>query len=568
MIDARKALAASRKSFISIGIFSFFINLAMLAVPLYTLQLFDRVLSSQSMDTLILLSIAVALALLLLGSLEVLRSRIMVRISVWLDRVLGPELLSVSIRSAPMMPGQSNLQTLRDLSSLRSFVAGAGVFHLFDSPWVPIYVLVIFAMHPALGWIALLGAIILAGLALINEASTRKPLADANAIAIQVQNNVEANARNAEVIEALGMLKPVVQQWQEQSRHTLALQTVASDRAGLLTGMTKVFRLSLQVAIMGVGVYLAIQQIITPGIMIAASIILGRALAPVEQMIGTWKGFVGAREAYHRINKLLSQNLAQRGNTTLPRPDGHLSCTNVTYLPPGQTSPTLQGVTFELAAGESLGIIGPSAAGKSTLARLLVGVWQPRIGNVRLDGADVYQWERDSFGKYVGYLPQDIELFDGTIKQNIARMDPEAQDEAIIAAAKMADCHEMILKLPNGYDTRIGTGAHTLSGGQRQRLGLARAFFGDVRFLVLDEPNASLDSEGEEALLAALDKAKQLGITTAIICHRPSLLSQVDKLLMLQSGRMVTFGPRDEIMGKVTNQGTTAPVTASAQASA
>ena len=320
MIDAKKALRAARKSFVSIGVFSFFINLSMLAVPIYTLQLFDRVLTSQSTDTLLLLTIAVGIALALLGTLEVLRSRVMVRVSIWLDRVLGPELLAFSIRSAPQLAHGSSLQTLRDLSTLRNFVAGAGVFHLFDSPWVPVYVLVIFLMHPALGFIALFGAIILAGMAFLNETLTSKPLSEANAVGIKVQSNVEANARNAEVIEAMGMLDPIVHQWQDQSKRSLALQTLASDRAGLLTGITKVLRLTVQVAIMGVGVYLAIQQVITPGVMIAASIILGRALAPVEQMIGTWKGFVSAREAYHRINKAMSQGLVQRGTTTCLAP--------------------------------------------------------------------------------------------------------------------------------------------------------------------------------------------------------------------------------------------------------
>ncbi len=552
MINAKSALNACRSSFVGIGVFSFFINLAMLAVPLYTLQLFDRVLTSQNMDTLIMLSIAVGLALALLGFLEVLRSRIMVRLSIWLDRYLGPELLTFSIRSAPQLPSGSNLQSLRDLSAIRNFVSGAGVFHLFDSPWVPVYVLVIFSMHPLLGWIALLGAIILFVMALINELTTRKLLSDANAVSIVTQNNVESNARNAEAIEAMGMLNHVVGQWKAQSRESLKFQTLASDRAGFISGITKVIRFGIQVAIMGVGVYLAILQEITPGIMIAASIILGRALAPVEQMIGTWKGFVSARDAYHRINKLLEHQISKRGETTLPRPNGHLSVSNVTYLPPGSATPTVQGVTFDLQPGESCGIIGPSAAGKSSLARLLVGVWQPRMGHVRLDSADVYQWNRDDFGQYVGYLPQDIELFDGTIKRNIARMQPDPNDNKVIAAAKLAGCHELILHLPEGYDTVIGATGYKLSGGQRQRIALARALYGDVRFLVLDEPNANLDSEGEEALLKALAAVKARQITTIIICHRPSLLAGVDKLLMLQNGRLVTFGDRDDVMAKVT----------------
>ncbi len=554
MIDARQVLKACTKSLGAIGVFSFFINLLMLSVPLYTLQLFDRVLTSHSVETLILLSVAVAIALALLGFLEVMRSRIMVRISIWLDRILGPELLASGIRAAPLSPRRDSLQTLRDLSVLRGFVSGPGVFHLFDSPWVPVYVAVIFTMHTALGTIAVLGALVLGALAWLNELATRKPLADANQIAIRVQNNAEAHARNAEVIEAMGMLPRLVKQWQQRSTLALSLQSIASDRAGLLTGLTKVLRFSIQVMIMGVGVALAIQQQITPGVMIAASIILGRALAPVEQMIGTWKGFVSAREAYKRIQDQLSKPLVTRGSTHLPRPEGQLTVERVTFFPPGSESASLQGVSFSLAPGEALGVIGPSAAGKSSLARLLVGVWEPRLGHVRLDGADVYQWNREDFGQYVGYLPQDVELFAGTVKQNIARMSEEIDDQKVIEAAKLAECHHLILRLPKGYDTQIGEGGQSLSAGQRQRIALARAFYGDIRLLVLDEPNSNLDTAGDRALMNALRHAKERGVTTVIVAHRPSILAEVDKLLLLNEGKVALFGPREDVMAKLNNQ--------------
>ncbi len=555
MIDAKHVLRACTKSFAAIGAFSLFINLLMLSVPLYTLQLFDRVLTSQNVETLILLSIAVGLALLLLGFLEVMRSRVMVRVSIWIDRVLGPELLACGIRNAPLINHKDSLQTLRDLSVLRGFVSGSGIFHLFDSPWVPIYVAVIFTMHTMLGVIALIGALLLGALAWINELATRKTLSDASRLAIKVQNNAESHARNAEVIEAMGMLPRLVEQWRKQSSFVLSLQSVASDRAGMLAGLTKMLRFAIQVTIMGVGVALAIRQEITPGVMIAASIILGRALAPVEQMIGTWKGFVAAREAYKRIHLRLSLPRIDRGDMQLPTPEGRINAERVTFIPPGSELPALQGVNFSLEPGEILGVIGPSAAGKSSLARLLVGVWEPRLGNIRLDGADIYQWERENFGRHVGYVPQDVELFAGTVKQNIARMDPDPADAAVIEAAQLAESHNMILRLPQGYDTQIGEGGQSLSAGQRQRVALARALYGDIKLLVLDEPNANLDTAGDRALMNAMRHAKERVITTIIIAHRPSILAEVDKLLVLNEGKVALFGPRAEVMAKLNNSG-------------
>jgi len=474
-----------------------------------------------------------------------------VRISIWIDRVLGPELLACGIRNAPLINHKDSLQTLRDLSALRGFISGTGVFHLFDAPWMPIYVAVIFSMHPVLGFIALFGAILLGALAWVNELATRKTLAKANHLSIKVQNNAESHARNAEVIEAMGMLPRLVEQWRQQSSAVLALQSIASDRAGLLSGVTKMLRFTIQVGIMGVGVSLAINQEITPGVMIAASIILGRALAPVEQMIGTWKGFIAAREAYKRIQLRLSLPNLERSAMQLPAPKGEIIVDRVTFIPPGAETPSLQGVSFRLEPGEILGVIGPSAAGKSSLARLLVGVWEPRLGNVRLDGADIYHWEREHFGQHVGYVPQDVELFAGTIKQNIARMVTDPDDAAVIEAAQLSESHNMILRLPQGYDTQIGEGGQNLSAGQRQRVALARALYGDIKLLVLDEPNANLDTAGDRALLHAMAHAKERTITTVIIAHRPSIMAGVDKLLVLNEGKVALFGPRAEVMDKL-----------------
>ncbi len=548
MIDARYALRASFRTFAAVGVFSFAINLLMLSVPLYTLNLFDRVLTSQSMETLSLLTVAVVAALCFLGILEILRSRIMVRISVWLDQLLGPILMRHGIQRTPLSHDPGHMESLRDLSTLRSFVSGNGAFQFFDAPWVPIYVLVIFLMHPLLGLLALVGASLLFGIALLNEAATRKPLVEAGKQSIEVQSGVERSARNAEAVEAMGMLQHVEARWSEGNARVLSLQTLASDRAGLLAGITKTLRLGIQVAVMGVGVYLAVHKQITPGVMIAASIMLGRALAPVEQMIGTWRGFVAARESYNRINSALSNPVGRRTATNLPEPLGYLAVGDATCVPPGAQVPSVYALNFDLKPGEALGVIGPSAAGKSSLARMMVGVWQPRSGHIRLDDADTYQWNRDDFGQYVGYLPQDVELFGGTVKENIARMAVDISDADVIAAAQKAGCHQLILKLPQGYDTEIGPGGVTLSAGQRQRIALARALYGNVRLLVLDEPNANLDDEGDRALMNALRRVREQGITTVIVSHRPSVLSTVDKLLLMRDGRMVAFGSRDEVL--------------------
>ena len=557
MINAQYALRASLRTFAAVGVFSFAINLLMLSVPLYTLNLFDRVLTSQSMETLWLLSFAAFAALVFLGVLEILRSRIMVRISVWLDQLLGPVLMRHGIQRTPLSHDNGHMESLRDLSTLRSFVSGNGAFQFFDAPWVPIYVLVIFLMHPLLGLLALVGAGLLCGIALLNEAATRRPLAEAGKHAIDVQANVESSARNAEAVESMGMLQHIESRWTQGNAQVLTLQTVASDRAGLLAGITKTLRLGIQVAVMGVGVYLAVHKQITPGVMIAASIILGRALAPVEQMIGTWRGFVAARESFHRINEVLAHPVGRRTATNLPEPVGHLSVDEVTCIPPGAQVPSVYALSFDLKPGEALGIIGPSAAGKSSLARMMVGVWQPRSGHIRLDDADTYLWNRDDFGKYVGYLPQDVELFRGTIKENIARMATEISDADVIHAAQRAGCHQLILKLPQGYDTEIGPAGVTLSAGQRQRIALARALYGGVKFLVLDEPNANLDDEGDRALMNALRRVREEGITTIIVSHRPSVLSTVDKLLLMRDGRMVAFGSRDDVLDAVKSSNVT-----------
>ena len=550
-LDARGAILACRKVFGVVACFSFFINLLMLTVPMYMMQVFDRVLTSRSTDTLYIITAIAIFCLVIMGTLDWVRSKLLVHISSWMDERLGRHVLATSIRAASLHRDASTVQGLRDLSTVRNFAAGSTIFHFFDAPWVPLFLLVIFLVHPAMGMIALVGALVLFGLALANDYATRKPLNEANGRAIKQMNLAEATVRNAEVVEAMGMLDNLVARWNIENRDIMEIQEVASRRAGSISAFTKFFRLLVQLAIMGVGVYFALGQQLTPGAMIAGSIILGRALAPIEQMIGSWRSFVSARASYDRLNRLLHRDLAEvRGEMTFPAPAGRLTAEAVTFGMRGQTKPILRGVSFALEAGESLGLIGPSAAGKSTLARLLVGVWMPTSGKIRLDNIDVFHWNRRDFGQYLGYLPQDIELFAGTIRENIARMG-ECRDEEVIAAAQKANAHDMILRLPEGYDTKIGADGLGLSGGQRQRIGLARALFGNPKLLILDEPNSNLDSEGEAALMDALKTAKAEGTTIVIIAHRPSVLAFVDKMLVLRDGMVEMFGDRNEVMGKL-----------------
>lgn len=546
---ARDALKACRETFVGVALFSAVVNVLMLTTSIYSLQLFDRVLSSRNMDTLTWLTVIAVFALLVYAFLETIRSFALIHVGNWLDEKLSPALYAYTIQAGPYTR-QTNVQTLRDLGTVKSFLSGAGIFSLFDAPWIPIYLLVLFLIHPLLGWVATGVAVFFFLLTLLTEFLTSKLLAEAGGRAIMNYAVAEANSRNAEAIEAMGMLPALQQQFVEGNNKVIALQAKAARRAGMINGVTRFFRMVSQMAIMGAGVYLALNNLITPGAMMASSIIMGRALAPVEQLIGVWRMLVYARQAYDRINKKLAQPTVERSDMKLPAPKGRLTVENVFFGPPNSQIMTLNGVSFELPPGEMLCIIGPSAAGKSSLARIMVGVWPARSGKVRLDGADVFAWNREDFGSHIGYLPQDVELFSGTIKQNIARM-TEGDDQLIVQAAMMAGVHDMILRMPKGYDTPVGEGGANLSGGQRQRIGLARAFYGNPKFLVLDEPNANLDSEGEAALINALKIAKERAITTVVISHRPNLLSSADKLLFLQEGRVGAFGPRDEVLSKL-----------------
>lgn len=547
--DLQRALRACRGSFVSVGFFSMFVNILMLVPPMYMLQVYDRVLTTQSEETLLMLTLVVVFLFMVMGGLELVRSRMLVRVGNRLDTNINSRLYSAMFRRSVVAQGQQSAQPLNDLTSLRQFLTGNGLFAFFDAPWVPIYLGVLFLFHPWLGAFATCAGIILLILAIANEKATKGLLAEANSEHIKAQNLANSNLRNAEVLHAMGMLPGIMGRWADKHHEFLAKQSQASDRAGALTNASKVLRLLFQSMILGLGAYLVLQAEMTAGMMIAGSIIMGRALAPIDQMIGSWKGFVGARGAYGRLNELLTQIPEENRRMSLPAPKGDVVVETVAAAPPGVRMATIRGINFDTPAGEHVGIIGPSAAGKSTLARVLLGIWPTQVGSVRLDGAEVTQYNRDELGPHVGYLPQDIELFDGTISENIARFG-EVDAEKVVKAAKKAGVHEMILELPNGYDTYISSTSGALSGGQRQRVGLARALYGDPVFIVLDEPNSNLDDAGERALSQTIAQLKQEGATLFVISHRTSVLKNMDKLLVMKEGQVSAFGPRDEVLAQ------------------
>lgn len=537
----------------SVGFFSFFVNLLMLVPSFYMLQVYDRAVGSGSLSTLLMLTLIMLLLMITLGGLEWVRSRIMVRISTRLETLLGQRLFDASFKQALNTGGMNaSAQPLNDLSNLRQFLTGNGLFAFFDTPWIPIYLGVMFIFHPWYGWMGVISAVLLGLLAYVNDKLTNGPLYAANREQMAASSFTNKSLRNAEVVESMGMLGQLRKRWSARVYKVLSLQSVASDRAGAISAISKTFRQIVQSLVLGLGAYLAIQHEISPGLMIAGSILLGRALAPIDQLIGVWKGFLGARTQYARLHELLEKIAAEPERMSLPAPQGAILIENLTVAPPESRKPIIRGLSLNIAAGESVGIIGPSGAGKSTLARALLGIWPTLTGTVRLDGADISQWRRDELGRYVGYLPQDIELFEGSISENISRFG-ELDPAAVVAAARIAGVHELVLQLPEGYDTVIGANGGGLSGGQRQRIGLARALYGEPRLVVLDEPNSNLDDIGEKMLGQALQKLKQSGATVFVITHRPSVLAHVDKLLVLNNGEMAIYGPRDQVWAKLQN---------------
>lgn len=541
------AVRAHRSALTGVAIFSGVINLLYLTPAIYMLQVYDRVLASRSEFTLVVLTALVVGLFALMAFLENFRSAILIRLGNALDEVLSKRVFTAAFERNLRSGGGNAAQAMTDLTQLRQFATSNGLLAFLDAPWLPIYIVVIYFFHPLLGLFSIVAALILATLTLISDRSSKAPLAESNQASMAANQYVNANLRNAEVIEAMGMLPHLMRRWYRLQAKMLERQSVASDRAGTTVAVTKMARLTLQSGILGLGAYLVLLGESTPGIMIGASILMGRALAPLELLIGSWKGFVGAKSGYERLVELLTEHPVRKSGMPLPRPRGTLDAENVYVTPPRAQTAVLKGLNFSFGPSEIIGIIGPSASGKSTLARTMVGIWPTQVGKMRLDGVDIYQWNKAEVGSAVGYLPQDVELFEGSIAENICRFN-EVDSSKVIAAARACGLHDMILHFQGGYDTQIGEAGGSLSGGQKQRIGLARAIYDNPALVVLDEPNSNLDDLGEAALVQAVLKMKGYGATVVLITHRTSVLKAVDKLMLLRDGQIQLFGPRDEVL--------------------
>ncbi|KQQ65565.1 peptidase [Pseudomonas sp. Leaf127] len=552
--NLQAALKLCKSSFLSVGFFSLFVNALMLVPTFYMIQVSGRVVPTSSTPTLIMLTLILTILMLTLGSLEWVRSRIMVRISNRLDVLLSRDVYRASFKKALNSGGMdASAQPLNDLTSLRQFLTGNGLFAFFDAPWLPIYTAVMFLFHPWFGWMTVASAIVLVVLAFLNQRYTGKALADANQQSVIANLQTTKTLRNAEVIESMGMLDTLMGRWAKRQRRVLVLQSNASDKSSVISSISRIFRLWAQSMMLAIGAYLVILHEVNPGLLMAGSLLLGRALSPIDQMIGSWKGFISARVQYERLNETMEHLNAEPQRMTLPDPEGHIQVENLVVSPPGAKSAVIRNISFVAPAGSIVGIVGPSGAGKSTLARALLGIWTPKGGTVRLDGADISSWDKELLGPHLGYLPQDIELFEGTISDNIARFGKVDPDKVVLAA-RMAGVHELILQQPDGYDTVIGSEGINLSGGQRQRVGLARALYGSPRLIVLDEPNSNLDDVGERALSVALQKVKETGATVFIISHRPSILSRLDRVMVLSNGTISMYGAREQVIAELAQQ--------------
>ena len=545
--EIAKVLLTFKRTFVTVGVFSAISNLLMLVPSLYMLQVYDRVLNSRNELTLLMLTVLMLFAYMMTSGLDLIRSFVLVRVGARFDMQLNKRVYTAAFEQNLKAAGISAGQSLTDLTNLRQFLTGNALFAFFDAPWFPIYLIVIFIFEPSLGVFALCGTVVLVALAVINERVTRAPLSEANNMAIISGQLATNNLRNAEVIESMGMLQNLMGRWFKLHSRFLHLQAVASEKAGIIGAVTKFVQTSLQSLVLGFGALLVLENKMSPGMMIAASILVGRALAPVQQLIGVWKSWSSTRSAYERLSKLLQENPERSAGMELPAPTGVVTVDGVTAMPPGTKNMVLKGVSFAIGSGDVLGIVGPSGCGKSTLARLLVGAWPANMGKVRLDGADIYQWNKDQLGPHIGYLPQDIELFGGSISENIARFG-NVDPEKVVLAAKRAGVHDMILQMPKGYDTLLGAGGAGLSGGQKQRLGLARAMYGDPALLVLDEPNSNLDEVGEAALVQAINDLRSRGKTIVLVTHRTSAIAVTTKLLVMRDGQTAMFGPTNQVL--------------------
>ncbi|MEM7617065.1 MAG: type I secretion system permease/ATPase [Pseudomonadota bacterium] len=542
------AVKACRKTFYYIFLYSLATNLLMLALPIFSLQVLDRVISSGSINTLIMLTILTGIFFIVFGILQVVRSVLLKKIADWLERKLSPSIVKDTIVSSCTGTSHQGSQGLRDLGTVKAFLTGPGISAIFDLPWSVIYLIVIWAIHPVNGIIALIGAVLLLIFAILNEFFTKDALEKANSENIQNMKLIDIASRNAEVIEAMGMTQQIIDNFKLNNNKVNAAQSVAGSRGVIISTTSKVFRMFLQIAILASGAYFALNNQMSIGGIIASSILMGRILAPFDAAIASWGSAINSRQSYNKLKDSLGNGVDRTESFPLDEPEGKLSAEGVLYIIPGQKKPILKNINFVISPGEIVGIVGPSAAGKSTLAKLIVGIWKPQNGAIRLDEADVYTWNRKQFGEFVGYLPQDVELFDGSIKYNIARMNADHKPEDIINAGKLAGAHNMILNFPDGYETDIGIYGSSLSAGQRQRIGLARALYGNPKLVILDEPNANLDHEGENALQNTLQKLKELKVTTIAIVHRPALLAHVDKIMIIKDGTITAFDEKDKII--------------------
>lgn len=545
--ELANAIRDSKRAFLALGVFSLVINVMMLAGPLFMLQVYDRVMTSGSMPTLIALFAMTAAVYVVIGLLELVRSRVIVRVGVEIDGRVANRIFSASLKRSVASTGQP-IAALRELDNLRQFLAGPGPSTFFDAPWTPVYLLVIFLMHWMLGVAATIGALVLVALTLASELRSRAPLLEAGRAAARSLELADTGQRNAEAITAMGMLDDYRTRWRQANAEALAWQIKASDRLGAMSAASRSLRLLMQSLMLAIGAALALDGAISAGTIVAATIIFGRALAPVEQAIGQWRQLLKARESYAKLDALLATVPVPPARTALPAPRGHLEVLSLKVAAPDTRQPILAGLDFQVEPGNMLAVIGPSASGKSTLARALVGLWPPYSGAVKLDGARLDQWSQEELGRHIGYLPQSVELFAGTVRENIARFHADATDEAVVAAARQAHAHDMILALPKGYDTELGAFGTYLSAGQRQRIALARALYGDPALVVLDEPNANLDRIGDEALTGAIAGMRQRGQAIVLISHRVQAIGIADQLLYMERGVQRAYGPRAEVM--------------------
>ncbi|MEM9100619.1 MAG: type I secretion system permease/ATPase [Pseudomonadota bacterium] len=551
--ELRQAMATCKRHFTAVFVFSIFVNLLMLTGPLFMLQTYDRVLSSRSEATLVALVLLVTALFAFYGLLEFARGRVLARAGNRFSELLDSRIFVAVLRRsvAPSERAKPNTAA-RDLDAVRQLLAGPAPFALVDIPWTPIFLTAIFLFHPLMGWLAVAGGLVLIALTAMNQYRSRLPGAEAQYATSEAENLSEEMRQNAEVVQGLGMRDSGMGRWLRLRRSAMEKQLLASDRTASYSASTKALRFYLQSMMLAVGAWLALQQLISPGMMIAGSILMGRALAPIEQAIGQWSLAQRAHRGWVALGDVLEQVPEEHDKTQLPAPKGYVMAQKIAVVAPGEQVPAIRGVEFSIEPGQALGVIGPSGAGKTTLAKVLTGIWRPAAGNVRLDGAALDQWPEADLGKHIGYLPQEIGLFAGTVSQNIARMVDEPDDEKVVEAAKRAGAHDLLLALPHGYDTQIGAGGQRLSGGQRQRVALARALYSDPPLLVLDEPNANLDAQGEQALVDAIRDAKSRGRTVIIMAHRPSAIAACDLLLMIDRGQQVDFGPRDDVLRKRT----------------